>query len=246
MDYSLYYSKWHNSSDAHYKSAASFYQGLLQPILTKLAEKAEILDVGCGTGLLVNALRTLGYENVKGIDLSQQQIDVARARGLPCEEVDSEHIFRLAESSAGSIDAIFLLDVLEHVAADRHLAFAVALRKLLKPDGVLVLSVPNANSSFAMRWRYNDWTHRCSFTEHSVDFVLRNAGFSTPTFFPYEFGTPPRFPYVHRLNTWTWVLRQLFRSMRRLEAIGELGRDGLHIPLGLNLLLEARPTNEIV
>jgi hypothetical protein len=36
--------------------------------------------------------------------------------------------------------------------------------------------VPNANSIVSSRWRYNDYTHFTSFTEHSLYFVLKNAG----------------------------------------------------------------------
>ena len=45
------------------------------------------------------------------------------------------------------------------------------------PDGKVILTVPNANSPLAARWRYIDFTHHCSFTEHSLNFVLGSAGF---------------------------------------------------------------------
>jgi hypothetical protein len=47
---------------------------------------------------------------------------------------------------------------------------------------------------------------------------------------------PPRFPFVHQSSFWTGALKQLFRTFRRLEAVAELGRQGLHVPLGLNIL----------
>ena len=36
--------------------------------------------------------------------------------------------------------------------------------------------MPNANSIVSSRWRYNDYTQFTSFTEHSLYFVLKNAG----------------------------------------------------------------------
>jgi SAM-dependent methyltransferase len=240
IDYSIQYAKWHDESDAHYASNAAFYARLLRPVLQTLAADAHIVDVGCGTGLLVNALLQQGHCNVRGIDLSAQQIAVAQRRGLPCENTDTEYIHRLAASEPGTLDAIFLMDVLEHIAVAEQMRFTAALQRLLKPGGRLVVSVPNASSTFAARWRYMDWTHQCCFTEHSLEFVLRNQGFDDISFLPYEYGEPPPFPYLHKPAFWVGLLRRMVRGLRRLEAIGELGRQGLHVPLGLNLLAVAR------
>lgn len=242
LDYSLHYSKWHDDSEQHFLVYASFYRRLLAPLLESLRVDASMLDVGCGTGLLVYAMQQAGYHNVSGIDLSPQQIAVAQRRSLPCTSVDAEYLFRRAESEPESLDIVFLMDVLEHIAVPEQPRFLGAIYKLLKPGGHLVLTVPNANSTFAMRWRYIDWTHHLSFTEHSLDFVLLTMGFGGIQFLPYEFGDPPRFPFVHRLGFWTWVVRKFVRAFRRLEAVGELGREGLTIPLTLNLLAVAKKT----
>jgi 2-polyprenyl-3-methyl-5-hydroxy-6-metoxy-1,4-benzoquinol methylase len=242
IDYSIQYAKWHDDSPEHYAETAQFYGDLLAPILRDIDKSARVLDIGCGTGLLVNALRGFGYANVEGIDLSPQQIEVARAAGLPCTLVDEQYVERRAGTEPGSLDAVFLMDVLEHVPVASQMAFVGAIGRLLKPDGVLVISVPNANSSFASRWRYIDWTHCSAFTEHSLEFVVKNQGFRQVAYFPYEYGQRPRFPYVHHPSFWTWLVRRLVRSFRRLEAIGEFGRQGLHMSLSLNLLAVCRKT----
>lgn len=240
IDYSIYYEKWHNDSPEHYAETARFYRDLLAPILKTLDKSSRVLDVGCGTGLLVFALRSFGYANVEGIDLSPQQIEAGRAAGLPCTLVDEQYLERCAEAEPGSLDAVFLMDVLEHVPVASQMAFVGAISRMLKPSGMLVISVPNANSSFASRWRYNDWTHCSAFTEHSLEFVVKNQGFGQVSYFPYEYGERPHFPYIHRLSFWTWLLRRVVRAFRRLEAIGEFGRQGLHMPLSLNLLAVCR------
>lgn len=240
IDYSIQYAKWHDDSPEHYAETARFYRDLLAPILKSLDKTARVLDIGCGTGLLVNALRSFGYANVEGVDLSPQQIEAARAAGLPCTLVDEQHLKRRAETEPGSLDVIFLMDVLEHVPVASQMAFVGEIGHLLKPAGMLVISVPNANSSFASRWRYIDWTHCSAFTEHSLEFVVKNQGFRHVTYFPYEYGERPRFPFIHRPSFWTWLVRRVVRGFRRLEAIGEFGRQGLHMPLTLNLLAVCR------
>lgn len=246
IDYSLHYKKYHNASDAHYSMIAEVLCRLLAPILHKLPMDASIMDVGCGTGLLVNALQCAGYRSVRGVDISPQQIFEAQRRKLPCEVVSQSYVQDLALTAPGSLDVIFLMDVLEHLEVGEQVDFLRATRQLLKPGGCLVASVPNANSSFAMRWRYTDWTHRASFTEDSLEFVLRNAGYTSLTFHPYEFGGKATFPYFHSVSFWVPIVRGVFRLVRRIEAMAELGRVGLRIPLSLNLLVEARGGHEII
>ncbi len=240
LDYSIQYEKWHDDSDEHYDRSASFYRRLLAPVLRELPTGSRVLDVGCGTGLLINTLIGMGFVAARGIDISAQQIARARARGLPCDQIAVDGLARRAEAEPGSLDVIFLLDVLEHVPVAGQIEFVRHLARLLVPGGRLVISVPNASASFAPRWVWNDWEHVCAFSEHSLDFVLRNAGFDAPAYLPYEFGDALVFPYLHQSAFWTRALRRIFRGLRRLEAIAEFGRQGLAIPLGLNLLAVAR------
>lgn len=239
IDYSIQYGKWHNDSDEHYADQAAFYQRLLAPALAGLAPNSRILDVGCGTGLLVNALIVAGFKQARGIDLSAQQIAVAKKRKLPCEQVGHDDIHEMAATTPANFDAIFLTDVLEHVPIDAQVPLLRSVQKLLVPGGRLTISVPNASASFGMRQLCIDWTHVSAFTEHSLDFVLRNAGFEELSLLPYRYGAPPSFPYAHQAASYTTLLRFFFRGMRRLEAVAELGRQGLRIPLDLNLLAVA-------
>src|ERR1019366_9076019 len=83
IDYSIQYEKWHDDSDEHYAMLERFYRRLLSPALATLPFSARVIDVGCGTGLLVNALIGMGYASARGVDTSPQQIARARARELP-------------------------------------------------------------------------------------------------------------------------------------------------------------------
>lgn len=238
-DYAAHYAKWHDGTVEDYERFGRFYSDLLAPVLPKIRRDHKLLDVGCGTGLLVYALKRAGYRDVTGIDISASQIALAVEKGLPCRQVDEHYIHDLASSKPGSVDTVFLMDVLEHLEVSTQLEFLRAVRQVVRPGGRLILSVPNANSTFAMRWRHIDWTHRASFTEHSIEFALISAGFSSVYYHRYEFGGPIRFPFIHKYSNWLLVIRWLFRTIRRIEAIAELGREGFRIPLGLNLLVEA-------
>jgi 2-polyprenyl-6-hydroxyphenyl methylase/3-demethylubiquinone-9 3-methyltransferase len=100
------------------------------------------LDVGCGAGLLAEPLARLGAK-VTGIDASPELIAVARehaaATGL---EID----YRAGELSQleGQFDLITCMEVIEHVADPA--AFVAALARRLAPDGLLIMSTPNATA----------------------------------------------------------------------------------------------------
>jgi 2-polyprenyl-6-hydroxyphenyl methylase/3-demethylubiquinone-9 3-methyltransferase len=103
-------------------------------------EGKTALDVGCGAGLLTEPLARLGAK-VTGIDASPEVIAVAREHaGSMGLEID----FRSGDVQEfdGSYDLITAMEVIEHVADPA--AFVNALAKRVAPNGLLILSTPNA------------------------------------------------------------------------------------------------------
>lgn len=105
----------------------------------------SLLDVGCGAGLLTEALAKFGMK-VSGIDLNASLIAAAekhQASHLPqvsiCYQVESVH--ELAKQSPGSFDIVTCLELLEHVPDPRAIVHDCAA--LLKPGGHLFLSTLN-------------------------------------------------------------------------------------------------------
>lgn len=104
---------------------------------------SRALDVGCGGGLLSEALARAGAK-VIGIDLAPAVLDVARLHLLESGlEVDYREISveSLAEQMAGQFDVITCLEMLEHVPDPASVIRACA--DLLKPGGRLFLSTLN-------------------------------------------------------------------------------------------------------
>ncbi len=237
IDYSIQYKKWHNDSIEHYENSSSYYERNFSHLLPKDKE-ANILDVGCGFGLAIYAMKKMGYVNVMGIDISPQQVDACHKKNLNVELVNDS--VKWLEEHQNEFDTIISLDVLEHIPVEHHLRFLKAINKALKMDGKFVCTVPNANSTFASRWRYVDWTHFTSFCEHSLEFVILNSGFKSVVVSEIEFMKRPKFPFVLRKSIIHWILFKTMRYFRRLEAIAELGAEGKTIPLSLNILAVAQ------
>lgn len=108
-------------------------------------EGKTILDVGCGGGILAEALAGKGAR-VTGIDMAEQPLKVARLHlhesGL---EVDYQLVTveAFAEQNPASFDIVTCLEMLEHVPDPASVITATS--RLLKPGGMLFLSTINRN-----------------------------------------------------------------------------------------------------
>jgi 2-polyprenyl-3-methyl-5-hydroxy-6-metoxy-1,4-benzoquinol methylase len=173
-DYSVQYSFFHEPTLEHAKRVAEWQKERLAPHLPD-DKTVPVIDIGCGFGFTLLALRDMGFTNVRGIDIDQGQIERAVSFGLPAEVQPS--IIGFLDLKPAYYGAVVLLDGLEHLPKPEQIPTIRAIYEALRPNGVLIISVPNATSPVAMRWLYDDFTHFASFTERSLKFVLRNAGF---------------------------------------------------------------------
>lgn len=100
----------------------------------------NILDVGCGNGVISRHLGQFGY-NVLGIDISDKTIAVARSKNtLPnvrFEVISAEDLI----AQGKQFDAVICSEVLEHLHQPEILL--KTLYRSLKDDGTLVVTVPN-------------------------------------------------------------------------------------------------------
>ncbi|MFT5658684.1 MAG: 2-polyprenyl-6-hydroxyphenyl methylase/3-demethylubiquinone-9 3-methyltransferase [Gammaproteobacteria bacterium] len=111
----------------------------------------RVLDIGCGGGILAEALCQKGAE-VTGIDMAEMSLEVAKMHLHESQlEVDYQMVTAeaFAEAHAGEFDVVTCLEMLEHVPDPESIVAAAA--KLLKPDGQLFFSTINRNpKSFAL------------------------------------------------------------------------------------------------
>jgi len=105
----------------------------------------EILDVGCGGGILAEAMAQCGAK-VKGIDLSERSLTVAKLHSLESGvTVDYERISGedLAARSPGRFDVVTCMEMLEHVPDPSSVVRACSI--LVKPGGWVFFSTLNRN-----------------------------------------------------------------------------------------------------
>jgi 2-polyprenyl-6-hydroxyphenyl methylase / 3-demethylubiquinone-9 3-methyltransferase len=98
------------------------------------------LDVGCGAGLLAEPLVRLGAQ-VTGLDASAELIEAAKSHA-DAAGLSIDYRFGELEALEGLFNLVTCMEVIEHVADPA--AFVKALAKRLAPQGLLILSTPNA------------------------------------------------------------------------------------------------------
>ena len=110
---------------------------------TLSVSQPKILDVGCGGGILSEALAKAGAQ-VTGTDLSEASLQAARHHAKK-EDLEIEYLYErvedLAEKRTGTYDVVTCMEMLEHVPEPNKIIAACV--KALKPGGTIFFSTIN-------------------------------------------------------------------------------------------------------
>jgi len=128
-------------------------------------KRGSILDVGCGSGAFLSGMQRRGWR-VLGIEPN----DKARQIAIRDRALDAREPSALESLPSDSVDVITLWHVLEHMS-DFRKALKDCLR-LLKPDGKILIAVPNHRSSDA-EYYGPDWAAAMAllFRQQSLDLM---------------------------------------------------------------------------
>jgi SAM-dependent methyltransferase len=139
----------------------------------------DLLDIGSGTGYFGDTMKRAGWK-VTGIEINEKARSYSTNRfGLECG--DPEYISIL---QSDSFDCITLWHVLEHF--HDPFRYASAIFRLLRPDGVCVIALPNSLSSDAKHYgrfwaAYDVPRHLWHFNPETIRLFSEKAGFSIVT-----------------------------------------------------------------
>jgi 2-polyprenyl-3-methyl-5-hydroxy-6-metoxy-1,4-benzoquinol methylase len=191
---------------------------------------SRIIDLGCGHGAFLYFLSRAGYTRIEGVDTSPQQIELAHRLGIAQAEHGDVGEF-LARHGDSSLDAVLLMDVIEHLEPQVLFDLLDAVNRVLVPGGICLVHVPNAEGLYGMRVRYGDFTHLLAFTAKSANQIFRTLGFS-------KIETYEDKPVVHGAKSIVRrVLWDCLTLQHRLLLLAETGSGGAI--LSQNILIRA-------
>jgi len=162
---------------------ANSYKNFDLPVYLKSVlndTEKSILDFGCGYGQMLKALKSNGFKFIEGADINEDAIKHLRSQGILANDLNANSNFY--SENAASFDFIIMSHVLEHIPKTEVINHLILLKTLLKPNGALIVMVPNAQSNTGCYWAYEDFTHNLLFTGGSLYYVLKAAGFSSVDF----------------------------------------------------------------
>jgi cyclopropane fatty-acyl-phospholipid synthase-like methyltransferase len=149
------------------------WERFLEELAGRLAPGARVLDLGCGNGRKI--ARLAGRFDVTGVDISQEQLRLARAEIPDAQFVHAD----LAELNlpAESYEAVTAFYSISHVPREEHAALFGKVARWLKPGGLFLASL-SANGT-------DDWTEEwlgvemffSGFDAETNGSLIREAGF---------------------------------------------------------------------
>lgn len=167
-----------------------------------VSDNGTVLDIGCGVG---DNLKLVYRENLifKGLEYSANSLARAR-RALPSDvELQQGSAVDMPFQSSSS-DLMMCIEVLEHIP-DQYQALR-EMHRVLKPEGVLVLSVPYR------RWfpcYYTFMGHIRHYTRGDLQQLLTGSGFTVIEWLP-------NYPRWHRLANYCYMLCRVLAIVARV------------------------------
>lgn len=139
---------------------------------------ANVLEIGFGQGAFLAYCRERGWQ-VTGTEASAELVGVGQAAGYAVLDATA-----LAELPSRSFDLITGFDVIEHIPQAKMIEFMAQLRRLVKPDGAILLRFPNADSWLGNQNFNGDPTHVTAMGHFKLAYFCEQTGLHIAEFYP--------------------------------------------------------------
>jgi SAM-dependent methyltransferase len=211
-----------------FRGTKSDIRSRVEDYVPVFAGASNVVDVGCGRGELLDALRDSGV-SVRGVDISPAMVEICRGRGFDVELGDAlGYVAKQPDSSLGGLIAV---QVVEHFTPAYLTRFLEAAYHALKPGAAIVLETINPNCWMAFFETYiRDLTHQQPLHPETLRLLVQASGFSNVDVqfrapvseddrlarveLPSDFFSPGVAPVVDAINDHANKLnRRLFSSM---------------------------------
>ena len=223
--YERYYST-HSGVDgvdaqrAHFEQQRRYFRREFESLMPS-DKSGRILDIGCGTGSFIQAMRDAGYTNIEGVDLSPEQVKMADEFGVPGVHLGAAEDF-LSKADV-KYDVITAIDLIEHLTKDELVDFLRMVHDALQVGGKVLFRTPNMDAPQASVFAFADFTHEIFLNKNSGMQVMDSCGFSEVQVVPgFVFIENPIKEFFRRILWWkyvTWKKLILFASARTWDDV---------------------------
>jgi hypothetical protein len=166
-------------------------------------------------------LKQQGYTNGVGIDLSEEQLKIAKSYGL---NVHKEDLFDFFKSNAGQYELIFSSHVIEHLTKNEGVSYLMGMQSCLRSGGKVIVCTPNALSMFGFGYLGGDITHEVCHTPMSLFGLMEACGFKMIGVYP-EWPVAVDFNSSVRVILWN-IIKPLLRGLFVIQSGTDLKRAG--------------------
>jgi len=155
------------------RAARTFQAKKLLKIAQKYRPQGRLLDIGSGSGILVEQAIKMGYD-AEGVEPSKWLQSQAVKHGLPVYLGTFPH-----PDTQGPYDVVTIIDVIEHVSDPVNLISDI--RNVILEDGIIVVVTPDISSLMARILGWKWWHFRVAhigyFNRRTLGMLLDRAGF---------------------------------------------------------------------
>lgn len=148
----------------------------VEDYLPLLEAATDLVDVGCGRGELLDALRARGL-SARGVDTNHAMVELCRSRGLDVDESDA--LTFLQRQAAASVGGLVAIQVVEHFAPAYLTAFLAAAYQAMRSGAPLILETINPACWSAFFDTYiRDLTHQRPLHPDTLKYLVQASGFT--------------------------------------------------------------------
>ena len=209
------------SAEALFLREKRQFESEILPLLQSVSKSARIFDMGCGSGSLLKGLKDAGYTNVIGMDLSEEQVNMAHEFGV--SEVVLGDAMQFLRDAQEGFDVITGMDIIEHFTKDELVELLQLIQSKLNPGGMAIFRTPNMDAPVASAFALGDFTHENYLNASSAEQVMLSCGFHSVNVLPSTMRVQGVLKEIVRRIAYDWLelfwKLQLFATARSTRKV---------------------------
>ena len=191
-----------------------WYNEKYLPLFKGRKRNEAILDLGCGQGFMLRYLQSAGFTNLSGVDISEEQVKIAKERGFNVFHAD---VMSFLKEHVDEYEIIVAIDIIEHFKKEELYELLLLIQQALKPGGLFIIQTPNGDGLMPNYVIYGDLTHFTILSPLSLKNILTVTNFDNVKIKELGPGL-----FIHFPLFLIWQVIRLFAMIIKFAEIGRI------------------------